>query len=385
MKVLIIHNQLWAHYKAIIFNELQNIANQKTDFDLLVLQLASIEKSRVGLGDAALFQHKYKYQLLSEGILEDLSLKDRIIGILKTIKSYQPDLVNLTGYYDIASWIALIYCKLNGIKTVLSNESTAGDHQRSFLKETFKRLIISQFNGFFNFGKLSKAYMMALGGKESQMLVNRNCVDNTLLAEIYSKAYPLRDRRQQELNLPTHNFIFVGRLIEFKNLVRLLEAFSIAQNKSNADWGLIFLGTGEQKSVLQKEVAEKNIQKVFFFEGVNWQEVPIYLSLSDVLVLPSYSEPWGLVVNEAMACGLPVLVSEKCGSAYDLVQAGVNGFTFQPLNITDLSEKLLKFMNKEVNTLEMSEASKKIIQEYSPENVAKEMFEGYKQLCRPRK
>ncbi len=119
MKVLIIHNQLWAHYKAIIFNELQNIANQKTDFDLLVLQLASIEKSRVGLGDAALFQHKYRYQLLSEGILEDLSLKDRIIGILKTIKSYQPDLVNLTGYYDIASWIALIYCKLNGIKTVL--------------------------------------------------------------------------------------------------------------------------------------------------------------------------------------------------------------------------------------------------------------------------
>lgn len=385
MKVLIVHNQLWAHYKAIIFNELQLIANQNDDFDLLVLQLASIEKSRVGLGDAALFQHRYNYQLLSEGILEDLSLKDRIIGILKTIKTYQPDLVNLTGYYDVASWFALIYCKFKGIKTVLSNESTAGDHNRSFLKETFKRLIISQFNGFFNFGKLSKAYMIALGGKESQMLVNRNCVDNALLAEIYSKEYPFRQQKQRELNLPTHNFIFVGRLIEFKNLVRLLEAFAIAQNKSDADWGLIFLGKGEQKPILQKQVAEKNIQKVFFFEGVNWQEVPVYLSLSDVLVLPSYSEPWGLVVNEAMACGLPVLVSEKCGSAYDLVENTVNGFTFSPLDVKEISENLLKFMNDEVDIAEMAKASKKIIQEYSPENVAKEMFEGYQQLCHPKK
>lgn len=385
MKVLIVHNQLWAHYKAIIFNELQLIANQNDDFDLLVLQLASIEKSRIGLGDAALFQHRYKYHLLSEGILEDLSLKDRIIGIIKTIKSYQPDLVNLTGYYDVASWFALIYCKLKGIKTVLSNESTAGDHNRSFLKETFKRLIISQFNGFFNFGKLSKAYMIALGGNEAQMLVNRNCVDNTLLAEIYSKEYPFRQQKQQELNLPAHNFIFVGRLIEFKNLVRLLEAYAIAQNKSDADWGLIFLGTGEQKPILQKQVAEKNIQKVFFFEGVNWQEVPIYLSLSDVLVLPSYSEPWGLVVNEAMACGLPVLVSEKCGSAYDLVENTVNGFTFSPLDVKEISENLLKFMNDEVDIAEMAKASKKIIQEYSPENVAKEMFEGYQQLCHPKK
>jgi glycosyltransferase involved in cell wall biosynthesis len=145
------------------------------------------------------------------------------------------------------------------------------------------------------------------------------------------------------------------------------------------------LGTGEQKPILQKQVAEKNIKNVFFFEGVNWQEVPIYLSLSDVLVLPSYSEPWGLVVNEAMACGLPVLVSEKCGSAYDLVQSGVNGFTFSPLDVKEISENLLKFMNDEVDIAEMAKASKKIIQEYSPENVAKEMFEGYQQLCHPKK
>jgi glycosyltransferase involved in cell wall biosynthesis len=279
----------------------------------------------------------------------------------------------------------LVYCKLIGIKTVLSNESTAGDHARSFLKESFKRLIINRFDGFFNFGKLSKAYMMTLGGKESQMLVNRNCVDNELLAEIYSNAFPQRQQRQRELHLPIHNFIFVGRLIEFKNLYRLLEAFKIAQKKSISDWGLVILGEGEQKLLLQNYVKDNELKNVCFLEGVNWQQVPVYLSLSDVLVLPSYSEPWGLVVNEAMACGLPVLVSEKCGSAYDLVKSGINGFTFSPLDVAEMSEVLLKFMNNEVDISQMGVASKELIQEYSPKNVAKEMFEGYQQLCHPKK
>jgi glycosyltransferase involved in cell wall biosynthesis len=385
MKVLIVHNQLWAHYKAIIFNELQIIADQNEQFDLLVLQLASVERSRVSLGDSGLFQHQYNYQLLSDGVLEDLTLKQRVIGIFKTLRTYRPDIVNLTGYYDVASWFVLVYCKLMGIKTVLSNESTVGDHARSFLKELFKRLIINRFDGFFNFGKLSKAYMMALGGKESQMLVNRNCVDNELLAEIYSKAFPQRQQRQRELHLPIHNFIFVGRLIEFKNLYRLFEAFKIAQKKSISDWGLVILGEGEQKELLLNYVKDNELKNVCFLEGVNWQQVPVYLSLSDVLVLPSYSEPWGLVVNEAMACGLPVLVSEKCGSAYDLVKSGINGFTFSPLDVAEMSEVLLKFMNNEVDISQMRVASKELIQEYSPKNVAKEMFEGYQQLCHPKK
>eukprot|EP01137_Pigoraptor_chileana_P031867 Opistho-2@20369 len=305
MKVLIVHNQLWAHYKAIVFNELQLISNQEKDFELLVLQLARIEKSRLKFDDTSVFKHQYNYQLLHDGVLEDLSLKQRVLGILRTIQSYRPDIVNLTGYYDLASLIVLWYCKLKGIKTVLSNESTSGDHTRNFLKELFKSLfIIKLFDGFFNFGQQSKEYMLALGAKASQMLVNRNCVDNQLLEEIYRENYQQRVSKQFSLNLPKHNFIFVGRLIEFKNLFKLLDAFKMAQK--NEDWGLIILGDGELKSTLKQYAQDLEVKNVFFFEGVNWQQVPQYLSLSDVLVLPSFSEPWGLVVNEAMACGLPV-------------------------------------------------------------------------------
>lgn len=384
MKVLIVHNQLWAHYKAIVFNELQLISNQEKDFELLVLQLARIEKSRLKFDDTSVFKHQYNYQLLHDGVLEDLSLKQRVLGILRTIQSYRPDIVNLTGYYDLASLIVLWYCKLKGIKTVLSNESTSGDHTRNFSKELFKSLfIIKLFDGFFNFGQQSKEYMLALGAKASQMLVNRNCVDNQLLEEIYKENCQQRVSKQSSLNLPKHNFIFVGRLIEFKNLFRLLDAFKIAQK--NEDWGLIILGDGELKSTLKQYAQDLEVKNVFFFEGVNWQQVPQYLSLSDVLVLPSFSEPWGLVVNEAMACGLPVAVSNKCGCAAELVKESENGFTFNPENVNEIAETLVKFMDKKLDLVKMGEASKKIIQEYSPINVAKEMFQGYQKLCHPKR
>ncbi len=380
MKILIVHNQLWAHYKAIIFNELQElIVLNKTDL-LLVVQMASIEKSRVNLGNSDNSIHQYPYKLLHEGILEDVGLWQRVSGIIKAIQAFRPDIVNLTGYYDFASWAVLFYCKISSIKTILSNESTADDHARNKVKEFFKSLIIKQFDGYFNFGTLSKNYLLGLGVQPEKMLVNRNCVDNETLKNTYQNCLPKRIDRQKALNLASKNFIFVGRLIDYKNILVFLEAFGIAQSKLEGNWGVIILGDGEQKEDLQQFVKEKNIQYISFQKGVSWQQVPEYLALSNVLVLPSYSEPWGLVVNEAMACGLPVIVSEKCGCAIDLVKNGSNGFIFSPNNIEQLTTILLKFMNQEVDFKQMGQISEKIIQEYSPENVAKEMYEGYKKL-----
>ncbi len=377
MKILIVHNQLWAHYKAIIFNELQKIISLNKKDSLLVVQIASIEKSRKNLGNLDNSIHQYPYKLLHEGLLEEVSLPQRIIGILNAIKQFKPDVVNLTGYYDVASWSVLFYCKLNGIKTILSNESTANDHARNGIKEFIKGLIIKQFDGYFNFGTLSENYIISMGINSQRMLVKRNCVDNKALKEIYLKHIPNRTQNQEALNIAPNNFIFVGRLIDYKNLFLFIEAFHAAQLNSNEKWGVIILGDGELKSDLQHHVSENNIQNISFQNGVSWQQVPEYLALSNVLVLPSYSEPWGLVVNEAMACGLPVIVSEKCGCAIDLVKNGENGFTFEPNNSELLIDILLKFMNKEVDSVKMGMISEQIITDYSPQNVASEMYRGF--------
>jgi glycosyltransferase involved in cell wall biosynthesis len=380
MKILIVHNQLWAHYKAIIFNELQKIITENLNDSLLVVQIASIEKSRKDLGILDESIHQYPYKLLHRGLLEDISLTERIRGIIKAINEFKPDVVNLTGYYDIASWIVLLYCKIVGIKTILSNETTSNDHERNGIKEFFKGFIIKQFNGYFNFGTSSENYLTCLGISPLKMLVKRNCVDNKALKEIYLNNLPRRMQQQKSLNIPLKNFIFVGRLIDYKNLFHFLEAFHSAQQKSTEKWGVIILGDGELKTELQKFVYDKLIENVSFNKGVSWQQVPEYLALSNVLVLPSYSEPWGLVVNEAMACGLPVIVSEKCGCAIDLVKNGENGFTFNPKNEVELTNLLLKFMRNEVDSEKMGLVSTKIIQEYSPETVASEMYSGFQKI-----
>ena len=381
MRVLIVHNQLWAHYKAIIFNELQKIISQKPSDELLVVQISSVEKSRVNLGDSDISIHQYPYLLLHQGTLEEVGLWTRISGVINAIQGFKPTVVNLTGYYDLASWAILLYCKINGVKTVLSNESTAGDHSRNNIKEFIKSLIIKQFNGFFNFGTLSKSYLLSLGAEPIQMLVNRNCVDNSTIRHIYNRSLINRVNEQKRLGLSLKNFIFVGRLIDYKNLFHFLQAFGITQKSSTQDWGVIILGDGELKNDLQNFAFEKKIQKISFQKGVSWQQVPKYLALSNVLVLPSYSEPWGLVVNEAMACGLPVLVSEKCGCAVDLVKNEENGFTFSPENLEELTNLLRKFMDmNEIDLIKMGKISEQIIQDYSPENVSREMYNGFLSL-----
>lgn len=379
MSVLIIHNVLWAHYKSLVFEELFKISQKDENFKLLVVQIAVTERSRVSMGSLDRSTIAYPYELIQDGILEEVPLKKRITGMLSAIKRFKPDVVNITGYYDLAFWVVLFYCKLNGIKTILSNESTAGDHQRKGFKERLKAFFVRQFDGFFNFGTLSAKYMTELGARPHQLLVNKNCVDNQSIRSIYKNAYLNREQSQINQNLHQHNFIFVGRLIPFKNLPVLMEAFqeALAQTKAR-NWGLILLGDGEQKVELEKIVSENGFKQISFLPSVGWKEVPTYLALADVLVLPSYSEPWGLVVNEAMACGMPVIVSERCGCAPDLVQNQRNGIIINPYSGKELANALASFMDGSYSIHDMGRVSEKIIEEYTPQIVAKEMYEGFK-------
>ncbi len=380
MKVLIFHNVLWAHYKSILFDELYNVSQQVDDFELLVCQIAKTEKSRLAMGNFDTSTIKYPYELIHDGIIEEVSLSTRTKGMINAIAKFKPDVVNVAGYYDLAFWAVTLYCKVKGIKVILSNESTANDHVRSTLRELLKKIFVSQMNGFFNFGSLSSLYMVELGAKPEQQLVNKSCVDNDTIRLIYNQEYAKGEQRKRQLHLSKHNFIFVGRLIPFKNLAFLLQAFKQAKAKCSSEWGLIILGDGEQKSELASIVSDEKIQDVTFLPGVGWKEVPAYLALSDVLVLASYSEPWGLVVNEAMVCGMPVLVSESCGCAPDLVQNGKNGFTFNPHSIESLIEKLVYFMSNSDQIPTMGMVSEEIINSYTPKTVAEEMYAAFKKV-----
>ncbi|GAB2556868.1 glycosyltransferase family 4 protein [Spirosoma areae] len=383
MRILIVHNLLWAHYKSCVFQALQQVADHHPDVSVRVLQIARNEKSRAGLETTAgqtAPTYRYDYELLFDRFIEDVSLRERTSALLRRANAYRPDVITLTGYYDPAQLILLLWARARGIRVVMQNESTATDQKRGDWKESIKRWLFSRCDGFFCFGSQAADYLVQLGVDPAKILLRKNAVDNHTLRSVYDRAMPTRRQQQKLVGLPPNNFVFVGRFIEIKNLSMLLTAFAEAssQTVNPANWGLILLGDGVERANLSRQIDALGIAStVLLLPGRPWFRVPEVLALSNVLVLPSWSEPWGLVVNEAMACGLPVLVSDRCGCAPDLVRHGQNGFLFDPNQPAQLTHQLLQFMDGLVDANQMGTVAQAIIAPYAPEAVAREMLDGF--------
>ena len=386
MRILIVHNILWAHYKSSVFQALQQLVDQQPDVALHVIQIARNERSRAGLeaiADTVSPTYAYEYTLLFDRFLEDVTLRERAVALLRQAKAFRPDVIILTGYYDPAQLLVLLWAKATGIRVIMQNESTAIDQHRGGLKERFKQWILGRCDGFFCFGSQSANYLIQLGIQPGKILLRKNAVDNTTLRAAYNKALPTRIDGQRRLGLRKNNFVFVGRLISIKNLSALLVAFAEARQQSpnGVDWGLCFLGDGPDEARLTAQCDALSLtDSVVFLPGRPWFQVPDVLAMSNVLVLPSWSEPWGLVVNEAMACGLPVTVSNRCGCVPDLVHNGQNGFVFDPDQPDQLTSILAQFMNGSVDIARMSQSAQQLIAPYSPEAVAQEMLDGFMKI-----
>ncbi|RYF71324.1 MAG: glycosyltransferase [Cytophagaceae bacterium] len=387
MRLLIVHNTLWAHYKSLLFRK---IADQLTAADdLLVLQLALTESHREGLGIPDASTVGYPFKLLHNGPLEAMSLSRRIRGLLTHGLAFKPDVLLLTGYYDPAQLLLGVVLKLRGCRVILQSESTALDSPRTGWREQVKRSFVRLCTGFFCFGTRAADYLIQLGATPEQILVRNNAVvDNAFLREVYDEALPTRPAVKQTLQLAPNNLIYVGRLLAIKNLAALIDAFAEAcRANPSANWGLILLGEGDQKAALQQQVGTLGLaDRVSFLPGCNWQEVPRFLALADVLVLPSQLEPWGLVVNEAMACGLPVLVSDRCGCVADLVQEGQNGYRFDPDQPQQLSDKIGRFFaTSEAERVTMGLRSAQLVDAFNPDAVGKAMYNALTHLSQAHK
>jgi 1,2-diacylglycerol 3-alpha-glucosyltransferase len=204
-----------------------------------------------------------------------------------------------------------------------------------------------------------------------------------------------------EGSLPQKFFLASARFIEKKNLARLLQAYALyrtlarksetgdrrsesanqkVENRNqtsdlcpppSAPWSLVLLGDGPLKSDLCHLISDLRLDAHVHLPGFKqYHELPVYYGLASAFVHASTTEQWGLVVNEAMASGLPVLVSNRCGCAQDLVKEGVNGFTFDPCNIEQLAQLMLKLstLNNQLSTL--GSASRELISQWGPERFA---------------
>jgi glycosyltransferase involved in cell wall biosynthesis len=294
----------------------------------------------------------------------DADVRSKIREVLELLEQQKPEAIVLAGYNDPTQIAAARWAKKNYVARIMHGDSWYGDHPRYWLKELIKKLFFVQpyFEAAFVPGMLGYQYMAGLGIDPGAIWRGLYVVDNDYFAQGAAKAQQQRASCQSSFGLPRAYFLTTARLSPEKNLLRLISAFKRYQELGGT-WHLVIVGGGPQETELKNFA--KGIDGVILSGWRHYEELPVFYGLANCFILPSLSEPWGMAVNEAMACGLPVLVSRKCGCFPELCHRGVNGFDFDPTDVAGLAGLMFKVSQGEVDLVAMAEASRRIIANYT--------------------
>lgn len=322
----------------------------------------------------------FKRVTLNEhGAGHDLSNEEFQSRLFHVLDEYQPDAVVVPGWGYRGALIALYWGLLHFVPVICMSESTQWDEARNPVKEWIKRRIIGLFSSALVGGTPHRNYIMALGMPADRIFLGYDVVDNRFFAEKSEeqKARSLEPRQQR-----SRYFLASARFIEKKNLLRLIRAYARYWDKAstsftNKPWDLVLLGDGEMRPKLEKLRSELGLQNWMEMPGFKqYEELPAYYAAAGAFIHASTTEQWGLVVNEAMASGLPVLVSNRCGCAVDLVKDGENGWTFDPTNQEQIADLMLRISSDEDARARMELRSREIISEWGPDCFASGLTEA---------
>jgi 1,2-diacylglycerol 3-alpha-glucosyltransferase len=256
----------------------------------------------------------------------------------------------------------------------MMSESTYQDSVRTPGVEYLKRQIVRRFDAALVGGRRQKEYSAFLGLPADRIFLGYDVVDNEFFARGAAEVRQQEELYRHRYGLPKEYFLTVSRFIEKKNLHFLIDTYKQYRGLAGNDcWDLVLCGSGP----LNQEIKDRarDISGIHLPGFKQADELPVYYGLAGVFILPSsHFEQWGLVVNEAMASGLPILVSQVCGCTPELVHEGVNGFTFDPGDSEALSRLMLKMTSEEVALRAMGEASSRMIAAWSPETFAENLI-----------
>jgi 1,2-diacylglycerol 3-alpha-glucosyltransferase len=298
----------------------------------------------------------------------------------KALNETRPDVVAVPGWSFTDALCGLGWCARIGIPAIVMSDSHGGGERRSWWKEEPKRRVVSLFSSALVAGRPHADYLIQLGMPRERIFLGYDAVDNGYFEDKAEESRNQKAESRNKFGLPERYFLASARFIEEKNLLRLIQAYARYRTLCEKSvlsgpvvpWSLVLLGDGPLRDSLSSQLSTLNLHGHVQMPGFKqYPDLPTYYGLASALILPSVSETWGLVVNEAMASGLPVLVSNRCGCVPDLVQDGVNGFTFDPLDVEALAQLMFKISAFQPFRLSaFGDASRTIISEWGPERFA---------------
>jgi len=291
--------------------------------------------------------------------MEDISPARAARKLVAALNSLMPDVV-MAGSIAFPSGAASVYwAKKNCRPVVMFDDIRSEDVPRNGFVNYIKKLIYHQVDAVLCPAAEWVEGLRRWDFSPRQLFFGVDVVDN----DFWSAPDPQTAPPEGLQEWPAPFFLAVGRQIPVKNFPFLLEVYDTYRNiAGERSLALVMIGEGPERVLIQQIIREKRMRHVYLFPFANPEKLKAFYHHAAALVMPSKCETWGLVVNEAMAAGLPVLVSSHCGCAPVLVKEHVNGYTFHPDRKDKLLTALLSFTNKSsIEKAAMGRASRRMI------------------------
>lgn len=304
-------------------------------------------------------------------ILDNTEAVSRFNYALKNLKQYDFLLA-----YDPTlkhSMKAIIKCKLLGIPYFVNNDG-AFINKGNLIKTAMKKFIYSGAKLCFASGKFSERYFLTFGAKKNAVKIHNftSLNEEDILKERISDEEKLELRNKLSLKTDKVYVITVGQFIERKGFDLLLEGWR-KLNSENAE--LIIIGGGDDRPKYEAFIAENKLENVTIIDFLDKKALYEYYKASDIFILPTREDVWGLVINESMACGMPVMSSDNCVAAHELVEHGVNGFIYPVYDIDTMRDYLQKLIDDKDLRETIADNNIKKIQGNTIENIGKKHIE----------
>lgn len=309
-------------------------------------------------------------------------------SVEQSLDELRPDVVFLNGWAEPGALAGLRWCQRTATPTVVMSESTRhdsiSDHdsdpgrpvQRRWWKEKVKRQLVRQFSAALVGGTPHREYIVELGMPPERVFDGYDVVDTSYYRDGSDDARRNDVELRGRFQLPRLYFLASARFIAKKNLPRLIRAFADYRKQAGAGaWDLVLLGDGPDKPAVVQAIADCGVHTSVHLPGFrSFAELPHYYGLGSAFIHASTTEQWGLVVNEAMAAALPVIVSNRCGCAQDLVSDGLTGFRFDPFDTAALTRFMLAVAAPDFDREKMGQAARARISEWGPPRFAQNFW-----------
>jgi glycosyltransferase involved in cell wall biosynthesis len=351
--VAVVHNTI-APYRHPLFEKLSKTVT-------LVVYYCSA-KSRSREWDLWPRNYDYEYKVLPRIPIGEFSFNPSII---KELIKNRPHAIVVSGYTDPTTWlvfilgtvlkIPLIYWT-EGIKEPPSILGTITKPLRIFFNRKYDAIVVP--------GKLSKDYVINFGAKRGRVFIAPNTIDNELFVEVSRKYQLSREELKGQLGLRGKLVIlYVGQLIRRKGIEYLLYAYGkLEQERANI--ALTLVGSGSSEPCLRNLANSLELKNIrIIHSGLSLKELIKLYSTSDIFVLPTLDDIWGFVINEAMACRLPIVATSASQAAQEMIRSGKNGYVVKEADSEELYSALENLICDSDLREKMASRSRKIVQQ----------------------